>query len=391
MNQAENQAENSELLNQESANAVSDEKPESIDAKSDSTDERTNQSEEQGDEKPTVSAEDKSDAESEDESEDGSFEWTQKRSVTNQSASPTDNGDGTEAKKSDPSIEVLQKRISELEAKVSEKENLLLQIQGIKEDPIIQTWISHKERHGSDASPSLFLQELGQIKFVDSRSDEEKLKEFFTDLAKQAGVSENNLEDAVQEDLDAFFSKTIRERQSILKDAEKHLSKLEVRSVEDLDKKYKEEVSSMASEGLNWAKTNYHLAEDFVNKVVSKGKFNGKTVDRKWADKIMEAFRESRAVLDPRYMVLADPDDKGQQLMYIPEMVEVLDAIEFRKENMEFYKSQIKKSRVDNLNERAEKAEQGRITKELQKETSASKYDREWLEANKSFGIKVGS
>jgi hypothetical protein len=40
----------------------------------------------------------------------------------------------------------------------------------------------------------LFLQELGQIKFVDSRSDEEKLKEYFTDLAKQAGVSNEHME-----------------------------------------------------------------------------------------------------------------------------------------------------------------------------------------------------
>jgi hypothetical protein len=72
-------------------------------------------------------------------------------------------------------------------------------------------------------------------------------------------------------------------------------------------------------------------------------------------------------------------------------MVELLDAIEFRKENTDFYKNQIKRSRAENLNERAEKAEQGRITKELQKENGASKYDREWLEANKSFGIKVNS
>jgi hypothetical protein len=75
--------------------------------------------------------------------------------------------------------------------------------------------------------------------------------------------------------------------------------------------------------------------------------------------------------------------------MYIPEMVELVDAIEFRKENVDFFKNQIKRGRAENLNERAEKAEQGRITKELQKETSSTKYDREWIEANKSFGLRV--
>lgn len=388
MNQIENQAENLESKSQENAIVASDEKQGQAVVNSTSTDEESVKGENQDDEKSEIIAEEQGSSES-DEGDDDSFEWTQKKSGGAGISNPSEKGEEKESKSSDAIIAEYQKKISELEAKVSEQENLLLQIQGVQEDPIIKTWAAHKERHGSDASPSLFLQELGQIKFVDSRSDEEKLKEYFTDLAKQAGVSDEHMEDAVQEDLDAYFSKTIRERQSLLKDAEKHLSKLEMRSVEDLEKDYKKQVDSMVSEGVNWAKTNYHLAEDFINKVVSKGKFNGKTVDRKWADKILEAFRESRAVLDPRYMVLADPDEKGNQYMYIPEMVEMVDAIEFRKENVEFYKSQIKRGRAENLNERAEKAEQGRITKELQKETTATKYDREWIEANKSFGLKV--
>jgi hypothetical protein len=388
MNQIENQAENLESKGQENATIASDEKQEQAVVNSTSTGEESVNGENQDDEKSEIIAEEQGNSES-DEGDDDSFEWTQKKSGGAGISNPSEKGEENESKSSDAIIADYQKKISALEAKVSEQENLLLQIQGVQEDPIIKTWAAHKERHGSDASPSLFLQELGQIKFVDSRSDEEKLKEYFTDLAKQAGVSNEHMEDAVQEDLDAYFSKTIRERQSLLKDAEKHLSKLEVRSVEDLEKDYKKQVDSMVSEGVNWAKTNYHLAEDFINKVVSKGKFNGKTVDRKWADKILEAFRESRAVLDPRYMVLADPDEKGNQFMYIPEMVEMVDAIEFRKENVEFFKNQIKRGRAENLNERAEKAEQGRITKELQKETSSTKYDREWIEANKSFGLRV--
>ena len=390
MNQIENQAENLESKGQENATIASDEKQEQAVVNSTSTGEESVKGENQDDEKSEIVADEQGNSESE-EGDDDSFEWTQKKSGGAGISNPSEKGEENESKSSEVIIADYQKKISALEAKVSEQENLLLQIQGVQEDPIIKTWAAHKERHGSDASPSLFLQELGQIKFVDSRSDEEKLKEYFTDLAKQAGVSDEHMEDAVQEDLDAYFSKTIRERQSLLKDAEKHLSKLEVRSVEDLEKDYKKQVDSMVSEGVNWAKTNYHLAEDFINKVVSKGKFNGKTVDRKWADKILEAFRESRAVLDPRYMVLADPDEKGNQYMYIPEMVEMVDAIEFRKENVEFFKNQIKRGRAENLNERAEKAEQGRITKELQKETSSTKFDREWIEANKSFGLRVSN
>ena len=390
MNQIENQAENLESKGQENATIASDEKQEQAVVNSTSTGEESVNGEKQDDEKSDIVAQEQGNSESE-EGDDDSFEWTQKKSGGAGISNPSEKGEENESKSSEVIIADYQKKISALEAKVSEQENLLLQIQGVQEDPIIKTWAAHKERHGSDASPSLFLQELGQIKFVDSRSDEEKLKEYFTDLAKQAGVSNEHMEDAVQEDLDAYFSKTIRERQSLLKDAEKHLSKLEMRSVEDLEKDYKKQVDSMVSEGVNWAKTNYHLAEDFINKVVSKGKFNGKTVDRKWADKILEAFRESRAVLDPRYMVLADPDEKGNQFMYIPEMVELVDAIEFRKENVEFFKNQIKRGRAENLNERAEKAEQGRITKELQKETSSTKFDREWIEANKSFGLKVSN
>ena len=67
----------------------------------------------------------------------------------------------------------------------------------------------------------------------------------------------------------------------------------------------------------------------------------------------------------------------------------MIDAIEFRKDNLEFYKKQIRNGRSENLNERAEKAENARIKKELVGENGSTKFDREWLDANKSFGIKI--
>jgi hypothetical protein len=142
MNEAENKAENSELLSQEGNNTVSDEKQVGVDAKSETTESNVEQGKEQGDEKPEVSADAKQDNDSESESDNDSFEWNQKRTAPVTSASPTDNGDGSKDSKVDSSIEALQKRIQELEAKVSEKENLLIQIQGVQEDPIIKSWFA---------------------------------------------------------------------------------------------------------------------------------------------------------------------------------------------------------------------------------------------------------
>jgi hypothetical protein len=87
MNQAENQAENSELLNQQNEAAVSDEKQEGQLVNSNSAESESESGNENGDEKPNVEASNGEQTESEDESDDGSFEWTQKRS-----ASATNNG-----------------------------------------------------------------------------------------------------------------------------------------------------------------------------------------------------------------------------------------------------------------------------------------------------------
>jgi hypothetical protein len=392
MNTSENQENELEITSQTNDAEVSNETQDKVSNDSELVtldsvlQEKTESDEKQNSE---VVAEEKTD--DDDNTDDGLIEWTQKRSSGSIGNSKPEDGEKAINENGDAIIADLQKQLLEKDNIIAEKERIIESFNMIADDPIIKTWNAHKERHGSDASPSLFMQELGQIKFVDQRSEDEKLSMYFKDLAVSAGVREDDIESAIQEDLDAFYSKTLRERQVIIRDAEKHLSNFELTSVEGLEKSYKEQVNKIVEENTMWIRENYNMAQDFVNKVVSKGRYNGKPIDSKWGEKIMEAFRESRAVLDPRYMVLADPDKDGNQFMFIPETVEMIDAIEFRKENLEFYKKQIRNGRSENLNERAEKAENARIKKELVTENGSTKFDREWLDANKSFGIKIPS
>jgi hypothetical protein len=390
MNQIENQENELEITSQTNDAEVSNETQDKVSNDSELvTLDSVLQEKTESDEKQTSEVVAEENVDDDDNTDDGLIEWTQKRSSGSIGNLKPEDGEKAINENGDAIIADLQKQLLEKDNIIAERDKLIDSFSMSADDPIIKTWNAHKERHGSDASPSLFMQELGQIKFVDQRSDEEKLGMYFKDLAVSAGVREDEIESAIQEDLDAFYSKTLREKQVIIRDAEKHLSNFELTSVEGLEKSYKEQVNKIVEENTMWIRENYNMAQDFVNKVVSKGRYNGKPIDSKWGDKIMEAFRESRAVLDPRYMVLADPDKDGNQFMFIPETVEMIDAIEFRKENLEFYKKQIRSGRSENLNERAEKAENARIKKELVTENGSTKFDREWLDANKSFGIKI--
>ena len=320
-----------------------------------------------------------------DSDEEGEIEWSQKpaASTGNKGDSP-DNPDG---KADGETVEGLKKIIEGKDAEIVELKSKLDQYQGLDaafEDPIIKTWTAHKLRHGSQASATLFLQELGQIKFVDNRSEEEKAKAYYEAKAKEVGLSGELLERALQEDLDNFATLNTRERYQVLKDAEKLLNTTEVVSIEDLEKKHLDEVTKIQEVNRNWVKKNTDLFTDFLNKAVQKGVYEGKAVDSAWRDRMLDAFQESRDIMNPRYMALADPDDKGEQLLYIPEVVSILDSLEFRKENKALFKKKIAESRSKNLGERAEQKEQAAIKAELTgKETPEEKRQRELEEANR--------
>lgn len=320
-----------------------------------------------------------------DSDEEGEIEWSQKPAAsTGGKGESPDNPDG---KADGETVEGLKKIIEGKDAEIVELKSKLDQYQGLDaafEDSIIKAWTAHKLRHGSQASATLFLQELGQIKFVDNRSEEEKAKAYYEAKAKEVGLSGELLERALQEDLDNFATLNTRERYQVLKDAEKLLNTTEVVSIEDLEKKHLDEVTKIQEVNRNWVKKNTDLFTDFLNKAVQKGVYEGKAVDSAWRDRMLDAFQESRDIMNPRYMALADPDDKGEQLLYIPEVVSILDSLEFRKENKALFKKKIAESRSKNLGERAEQKEQAAIKAELTgKETPEEKRQRELEEANR--------
>ena len=320
------------------------------------------------------------------------IEWSQKQSNTG-----GNKGDGSE-KSSDQldskSVEGLNKTIEAKDAEIAELKSKIEQYQGLDtafEDPIIKTWTAHKLRHGSQASATLFLQELGQIKFVDNRSEEEKARAYYEAESKKVGLTGDLLERALEEDLDNFATLNTRERYEVLKKAESILNTTEVVSIEALEKKHLDEVNKLQESSRKWITKNNDLFTDFLNKAVQKGVYEGKPVDSSWRDRMLSAYYESREVLNPRYMALADPDESGEQLLYIPEVVSLVDAIEFRKENKIFFKKKISESRVKNLGERSEQKEQAAIKSELSgRETPEETRIRELDEANRAaYGDRV--
>lgn len=325
-----------------------------------------------------------------DENQDGDddgIEWKQTRSASNQTTGESPKGSGEDNVED---VEALKKVIAEKDAEILELKAKVESYQGLDAafaDPLIKAWTSHRERHGSESSVSKFLEEVGKIKFVDNRSDEEKVKAYYEAESRKLGLDGELLAKAVEEDLDRYSTLGLREKRAVVVEAEKMVATTEVTSIEALEKKYNEELAKTRSAQIEWSQRQAKLFQDCLQQYVKKGSFEGRPVDSKWAERNYDAFTNSFVGVDPRYMILADPDEKGVQDLFMPEMVSIIDSIEFRKERTDFFKKAIKEGRAKNLGERAEAKEQAAIKSELQgKETPEEIRERKLAEANAADG-----
>lgn len=323
--------------------------------------------------------------------EDDGIEWQQTRS-----AAANAKGEGLESKSEtkNEDVESLKKVIDEKDAEIQELKKKIESYQGLDaafDDAIIKTWLAHKERHGSQASPTLYLQELGQIKFVDTRSEEEKIRAYYEADAKRLGLTGDLLTQSVQEDLDNYATLSIREKHAVIKEAEKLIATTEVTSIEELEKQHRDHANKLQSENRQWMQRQVGLFQDYIKKVVQKGTFQNRPVDSNWEKRVTDLFLNSPIAIDPNFIVLADPDENGSQDLFIPEMVAAIDAIAFRKERDAYFQKKIKESRAKNLGERAEQKEQAAIKAELRGEklTPDEERQRKLEEANAiAFGRK---
>lgn len=322
-------------------------------------------------------------------------EWHQKRTgaaAANPSENP-DDGAGKGGEKTVPvaEYEAVKSELEQSKVRIQELEGQVAQLESAKvamADPVVEAWVAHKLALGENADPSSFLKELGEINEVSALNDEEKVRLYYENEAKELGLTGEKLQQAVEEKVLSFQNMLTLDQTKELKQAESALKGKKATSVADIKQKYidkmKAEEQARNNELLQtakWVKTQFDLTTDYVNKLVEKGKFNGRTVDRAWADRVLDKLKNSPLFTDPEFMPLADPDEKGVQNVYVPELVENIDALLHHREIFSLLKKEKASARVENLDERARNVEQKKIDEERAGLTAKELEDRKFQAA----------
>lgn len=312
--------------------------------------------------------------------EDDEIEWTQTPKVKTETT-PQSEADPKIAPSAD--LEALKSENQTLTAKVQALE---AQVNSLVNDPLIK---AYNEYLGStDApKPSEFLSRVGVVVNdpYANLQGEELVKEFYVNKAKSLGLTGDDLEEAVQEELDTYQTSTKIRKKELEAQAKTALSgEKKSGSIEDLEKEFSESRKKQTEKDIAYFSKNREIVVDYINKVLEKGKWNGRPVDASWKERIMNAADHSYDIFNPMFVSFAEPDKDGESYLFAPDVLDFLDYAVHRQELKSISKKKVDSAKVENLEEKAIAAHQTVIEGEKAAAKSKDK-DLAWYEAFEQF------
>jgi len=305
------------------------------------------------------------------EDDDDEIEWSQSAPKAEQTSDETKSEDLSGKENAD-----------ELKAEV---ERLRAENAMLMGDPLVKAY-SEYLRSSDAPKVSEFLSQVGAIAYDPTQglTGEELVRKRYEMEAQAAGLSGDDLNYAVEEEMQSYQNATMLGKRNLEKQAKESLSPNKSgKKVEDLENDFRQVRENKQKEINQWLSVNTNNVNDFLNKVLQKGKYNGRTVDTKWAEKIKSVMSKSSDVFLADFVRYTEPDKNGVSHLYAPDVVDYLD---FALNREQFKKSS--KRRVDNANastleEKAKVAHQTAIDTEKVAEKSKES-DIKWFMAYES-------
>jgi len=252
-------------------------------------------------------------------------------------------------------------------------------------DPLVKAY-SEYLKSSDQPKVSEFLTQVGAIAYDPTQGlqGEDLVRKRYEMDAKAAGLSGDDLTYAVEEEMQTYQNATTLGKRNLERQAKEALSPNKSgKKVEDLESEFRQVRENKQKDINQWLSHNTNNVYDFLNKVLQKGKYNGRTVDTKWAENIKTVLSKSSDVFLADFVRYTEPDEKGVSYLYAPDVVDYLD---FALNREQFKKSS--KRRVDNANastleEKAKVAHQTAIDTEKVAEKSKES-DIKWFIAYES-------
>ncbi len=313
--------------------------------------------------------------------EDNSFEWGQ---------SAEERVDTSTQSNAPKSIETVEAELVKANGVIAQLKGELAQVEAILDSPIVKAWGSYIQ---ANESPTVtgFLHEVGAVSVdrTHGKSGEELVRIYAEDLAKSSGLNGEDLELAIDEELAEWRHMTTLKRVSYEKSIKEHFTGGKKRTIEELDAEFQEKAKSRFEEGqaesIKWLKRQSELLTDALNKVVVKGKFNGRAVTSEWKDSLLAKAMKSNDILNSEFVRYTKPDAKGNSDLFIPDVIDYLDSALNRNEIREASKKRNQRTKVESLEEAAVVAHNTKLSSERQNLTSSQSdfiYWDSWSKAN---------
>ena len=258
----------------------------------------------------------------------------------------------------------LKERVKELEQENGLMKAELQNLATIKDDPIVKAYSAYLS---STDKPSVngFLSQVGAISTspADGLTGETLIKKQYEDIASKAGLTGEDLDDAVEEELDTYRNATRLKKVSLENDAKSHFKGSGSKTIEGLEEEFKANANKMDDNMKAWLNRQGTMAHDLVNKIVAKGKYNGRPVDSKWGEQMKMLMSKSNDMTNPAFVRYV-ASDEGYEDLYAPDVIEFLDFSANREAYKKTTKKQVDSAKVENLSEKAEVAHNDSIAAE---------------------------
>lgn len=310
--------------------------------------------------------------------DDDEIEWSQSAPKAEQTKD--EKSEASPEKETSVQLQELQKRNEFLEA---ENKRLMA-------DPLVNAYSAYLQ---SSDEPNLseFLSQVGAISYDPTQglSGDELVRKRYEKEAQAAGLSGDDLNYAVEEEMQTYENATTLGKRNLERQAKEFLSAktTSAKTVEQLQEEFIEKTKKRNESDIKWLESNYKMSVDFINKAVAKGKYNGRTVDSKWGEKIKAALGKSNDIFLADFVRYTDPDKEGVRNLFVPDVVDYLDFALHREDFKKLTKKRVDKANAESLEEKAKAAHQTAI--ETEKATSKSKdSDIGWYIAFESYNGK---
>ena len=230
---------------------------------------------------------------------------------------------------------------------------------------------------------------------VQKETDEDELlTAYYTQRAKKAFTDQAEIDEAVAEKIAEFESLGKLERKERLIEIQNEMGVNRSKSVEEWANELQGKANESMKESALYAKRQYDNFTSYLTKAAQSGvKINGVKINEEQVNACLDFIANSPLMMDPKFVVLADPDANGVQDYYVPDMIKKVHAALFIDQINQVYQSRIASSRTENLEERARAAERARASAETKGMTDKEKADLEYKNAlaedKKMRGIPV--